>query len=216
MMCTSLTGAPTCQCVPKTCTGDPGTFFDTCGDPVCGGHRPHDGVPACTTEHAGDPCTCLGATCDPGDPCNRLLECATSDPTHGGLCPISRRSYKQNIEYLGAADLQRLHDELLKFRLASYQYDLPGASPAPHLGFIIDDVEPSPSVAANGDTVDLYGYTSMAVAAVQTQAREIDALKQEVEALRAQIATIAGGPCGAREARSRRSTARTSGGHDPT
>jgi len=103
------------------------------------------------------------------------------------MCPISRRAYKTNIEYLSAEDLTRLHDALLKFHLASYQYAIPGASPASHLGFIIDDVTPSPSVAEGGDTVDLYGYASMAVAAVQTQAREIAALQHEVESLRASI-----------------------------
>ncbi len=162
-------------------------FFYTCGDPVCGGHQPHPGVPACTTEQVGAPCACLGEECDPGDACNRLLECATSDPTHGGMCPISRRRYKQDIQYLSTQDVKRLHDVLLTFRLASYQYKLPGLSADTHLGFIIDDVEPSPSVAANGDTVDLYGYTSMAVAAVQEQAREIDQLTREVESLRQEL-----------------------------
>jgi len=150
---------------------------------------------SCTTQRSGAACDCVGAICDPGDPCNRLLECATSDPTDGGMCPISRRAYKTNIEYLSAEDLGRLHDALLKFRLASYQYAIPGASPASHLGFIIDDVAPSPSVAEGGDTVDLYGYASMAVAAVQTQAREIAALQREVESLRASIKSRGNGRC---------------------
>jgi len=136
-----------------------------------------------------------GETCDPGDVCNRLLECATSDPTRGGICPISHRMYKKNVAYLGEEDLKRLHDDLLTFRLASYQYNVPGASPATHLGFIIDDVAPSPLIAPNGDTVDLYGYTSMAVAALQTQAREIDALKHEVESLHVQITKGGRGNC---------------------
>ena len=37
------------------------------------------------------------------------------------------------------------------------------------------------------DMVDLYGYTSMAVAALQTQAREIEALEREVRALRREL-----------------------------
>jgi hypothetical protein len=185
--CTSLTGAPVCQCVPTPCQPGSGTYFYTCGDPVCGGHQSQPGVPACTTEQVGDPCACLGAECDPGDACDRLLECATSDPTHGEMCPISRRRYKQDIQYLSAQDVKRLHDALLNFRLASYQYNLPGAPADTHLGFIIDDVEPSPSVAPHGDTVDLYGYTSMAVAAVQEQAREIDQLTHQVESLRQEL-----------------------------
>jgi hypothetical protein len=172
-----------------------GTFFSTCGDPVCGGHRSDPGVPLCTTQQVGAACACLGEECDPSDPCNRLLECATSDPTHGGLCPISRRRYKQNIEYLSAEDVKRLHDAVLNFHLASYQYNVPGASAATHLGFIIDDVEPSPAVAASsGDTVDLYGYASMAVAAVQEQAREIDELTREVRLLERELHAARSGP----------------------
>ena len=188
--CTSLTGAPVCQCVPTPCRPGSGTYFYTCGDPVCGGHQSPPGVPACTTEQVGDPCACLGAECDPGDACDRLLECATSDPTHGEMCPISRRRYKTNIQYLSAQDVKRLHDALLTFRLASYQYNLPGTPADPHLGFIIDDVAPSPSVAPNGDTVDLYGYASMAVAAVQEQAREIDQLTRQVASLRQELKEI--------------------------
>jgi hypothetical protein len=71
--------------------------------------------------------------------------------------------------------------------LASYQYDLPGTPADRHLGFIIDDVEPSPSVTPIGDTVDLYAYTSMAVAAVQEQAPEIDQLTREVASLRQEL-----------------------------
>jgi hypothetical protein len=132
-------------------------------------------------------CSCLRAECDPGDYCNRLLECATSDPTHGGMCPISRRRYKENIQYLSAADVKRLHGQVLNLRLARYRYNLPGASSDSRLGFIIDDIGPSPAVAPNGDTVDLYGYTSMAVAALQEQAREIDRLEHEVRLLRQEL-----------------------------
>ena len=45
-------------------------------------------------------------------------------------------------------------------------------------------MEPSLSVDPVRDMVDLYAYTSMAVAALQTQAREIEALRNEVETLR--------------------------------
>ena len=108
--------------------------------------------------------------------------CATSDPTHGGMCPISRRAYKENIQYLSAADVRRLHDDLMSFRLATYQYK---AVPSErHLGFIIEDIEPSAAVDPGRDMADLYGYTSMAVAALQTQAREIKLLKKEVASLR--------------------------------
>src|SRR5207244_12084731 len=127
-----------------------------------------------------------GATCDPGSDCNQLLVCATSDPTHGGRCPISRRDAKEDIRYLGAAEARRLHDELMKFRLATFRYKAAAAART-QLGFIIDDVAPSPSIDSGRDMVDLYGYASMAVAALQTQAREIEVLKREVRALRPEL-----------------------------
>ena len=107
------------------------------------------------------------------------------------ICPgisLSRRAVKKNVQYLNDAEVKALHDALLEYRLASWQYTMPGSSPAKHLGFIIDDVEPSPSVAENGNTVDLYGYASMAVAAVQTQAREIAELRTAVASLQQRMA----------------------------
>jgi hypothetical protein len=152
---------------------------------VCGGpvERP-TGVAACTDQQVGTPCSPRGATCDPGSGCGQLLLCTETDPTLLG-CPISARRYKRNVQYLGDADVRRLHDELLKLRLATYQYKSENAASPDHLGFIIDDVGRSPAVGADGTRVDLYGYASMAVAAIQAQAREIDTLKREVAALRA-------------------------------
>jgi hypothetical protein len=135
---------------------------------------------------------------DPGTATPGLGTCKWSltrvdagDPVVSTVCGtvvFSRRAYKKNVQYLSDADVKRLHDALLAFHLASWQYTMPGASPATHLGFIIDDVEPSPSIAESGNAVDLYGYASMAVAAVQTQAREIDELKAAVASLQKQVA----------------------------
>lgn len=160
----------------------------TCGAPVCRvPSTPIPGVAPCTANQvAGTPCAPPGTRCDLRS-CEALLVCTRNDPTHGGRCPISRRAYKDDIKYLGDAELQRLYDELLKFRLATYRYKAPEASSQTHLGFIIDDVGPGPAVASDGDHVDLYGYASMAVAAVQTQARQIAQLQQEVETLKAQL-----------------------------
>jgi hypothetical protein len=162
-------------------------WFFTCGDPVCGGHR-DSGAPACTGgETAGSPCTPAGATCDPDDDfCNRLLRCSWEDPTRYG-CPISRRRYKRDVRYLEPDDLRRLYDELLRHRLATYRYATADEGSTPRLGFIIDDVPTSPAVDASGERVDLYGYASMAVAAVQAQARDIERLRDEVEALRSEL-----------------------------
>jgi hypothetical protein len=102
----------------------------------------------------------------------------------------SSRAAKKNVAYLSAAELKRVHDDLMAFPLASYQYtrpEVPESAAATHLGFIIEDVAPSPSIAETGKRVDLYGYTSMAVAALQTQSREIAALKESVAKLEARL-----------------------------
>ena len=141
-------------------------------------------IPACTTEKAGDACASVGTSCDPIDPCNVHLLCSNSDPTkQAGGCPISRAKYKRDIRYLSAAEVESYKRTLLATRLATYTYK---AAPeaGPQLGFIIDDVGAGPSVNADGETVNLYGYTSMAVAALQAQQGEIDALRAELAALR--------------------------------
>jgi len=185
-LCVGPTGSVTCCPGPAAECPSP-TWYYTCGDPVCGGHRDHPGVPPCSAgETPGAACSPEGATCDPGSDCNQLLVCATSDPTHGGRCPISRRDAKEDIRYLGAEEARRLHDELMKFRLATFRYK-EAAAARTQLGFMIDDVAPSPSIDPARDMVDLYGYTSMAVAALQTQAREIEALTREVRALRREL-----------------------------
>ncbi|HSV06275.1 MAG TPA: tail fiber domain-containing protein [Candidatus Binatus sp.] len=186
-----------CRCLGSTglvsCCPGPGAlcprpaWYNTCGDPACGGHRDHPGIPPCGPgETPGTACSPEGKTCDPGSFCNQLLRCATSDPTHGGMCPISRARYKKDVRYLGPEDVRRLHDELMKFPLATYRYK--GDACREHLGFIIEDVEPSLSVDAPDDIVDLYGYTSMAVAALQVQARQLAALEREVAALKRELA----------------------------
>jgi len=183
-LCVGPGGSVTCCPGPAAECSSPSWFY-TCGDPVCGGHR-DQGVPPCGSgETPGAACAPEGARCDPGDFCDRLLVCAASDPVQRGGCPISRRRAKEHIRYLGESDLRRLHDELMRFRLATFQYR-ENASRT-QLGFIIDDVEPSLSIDPVRDLVDLYGYTSMAVAALQTQAREIEALRSEVESLRREL-----------------------------
>jgi hypothetical protein len=157
----------------------------TCGDVVCRGATRDPSIPLCGAREAGDGCASRGLECDiRGDDCNRTLVCAASDPTAGG-CPISKRVYKTDIRYLSAQETDAVRDELLAMPLATWQYTAEGAGAATHLGFVIDDVPASPAVSESGDTVDLYGYTSMAIAALQAQQREIEALRAEVEALKA-------------------------------
>ena len=176
-----------CECVtPGTPAGSLSLFY-TCGDPVCRGYTPNSGTPLCSTEQAGDPCRVEGMGCNPQDECNRLLTCTSSDPKlRPGGCPISRQRYKNDIHYLSEAELTRYREELLELRLATWKYKHDPSKE--RLGFIIDDNEQSAAVDQLRDMVDLYGYTSMAIATLQLQAREIEALRRrlaELEAARA-------------------------------
>jgi len=187
-LCVGSTGRSSC-CPGPAAECPPLAWYYTCGDPVCRGHRDRPGVARCGPGQApGTACTPEGKTCDPGSFCNETLVCATSDPTSTFLgCPISRARYKNDIRYLSAVDRRRVRDALLHLKLARYRYKGENRSAPTHLGFIIDDAGVSPAVAPNGNMVDLYGYASMAVAAIQTQAREIADLQHQVEALRRQF-----------------------------
>ena len=163
-------------------SGGPLQWFATCGDPVCSNLQADDdpSVPNCSDAMAeGTACTDEGARCETLE-CGVQHVCASESPIGNFGCPISRARYKREIEYVDDAQLSRLHDELTHLPLATWQYKHePGV---PQLGFIIDDIEPS--AAVSGDHVNVYGYLSMAVAAIQVQQRQIDALHAEVEALR--------------------------------
>jgi len=169
-------------------------WYMTCGLPVCrvppadGGGGSSGGIAACDPgmgEKAGASCKTIDAECNPGSACGEMLVCTTSDPTHGGVCPKSRAMYKTQIEYVDPVERARLAADLQTIPLVRYRYkDAPDRS---HLGFIIEDVEPSPSVDSQRDQVDLYGYASMAVAAIQEQSKEIAELRREVEGLKVEL-----------------------------
>jgi hypothetical protein len=127
---------------------------------------------------------CGSTTCMPGETCCSGVPYPSPTCT-SGPCAKSRRAYKKDISYLADDERQRLTDELYGFRLATYHYKAETTSDPTHLGFIIDDVAPSAAVdQRTGDHVDLYGYTTMTVAALQTQAREIAELRREIDALK--------------------------------
>lgn len=164
------------------------TLWQTCGDPVCRGWVAK-GLPRCGQHTAGDACfrSMVGRECDPGDSCNTTLVCDFTNPTGTAGCPISRAAFKRDIAYLNPTQVDALYGDIRDVKLASWIYkdDVTGA---PHTGFIIDDMAPgSPAVTRDGDHVDLYGYTSMTVAAVQAQARRIDALEKELADLKAEL-----------------------------
>jgi len=161
--------------------------YTTCGDPACSGYSgPFDGVPLCSevdSPSVGDECSEDGLTCDPVDDCNALVVCAAEDPKdQTGGCPISKAEHKSAIDYLSPEELAAVERELMAVKLARWHYT--DESPdATRLGFLIDDVPGSPAVRPNGEQVDLYGYTSMAVAALQAQAAQIEALETRLKAL---------------------------------
>lgn len=181
-------------CLGKDDTAAEGdlTWYPTCGDPACSGYSgPFEGVPLCTDEALGEPCETEGARCDPEDACNALVTCATEDPTaQEGGCPISLRKAKKNIAYLSEEERAALSDALLKTRLARYHYNPQAESEPLRLGFIIDDQPGSPAVLPDGAHVDLYGYTSMAVATIQRQEAEIALLRAELAELRARTEAL--------------------------
>lgn len=169
------------------------SWYETCGYPICreGSYKPVAGIPACTTQVVGAPCTIKDALCDLQNDCGIRLLCTDSDPKgQKGGCPISRKKYKKDIDYLTEEDREKLRENVLQLRLARYHYITESAKQKRHLGFIIEDLPDYtqlPAVTPDGKSVDLYGYISMAISAVQTQAKEIAALKAEVRALQSRI-----------------------------
>ncbi|MSP92191.1 MAG: hypothetical protein EXR79_10385 [Myxococcales bacterium] len=166
-------------------TGGPPQWYLTCGAPVCQGWTPNPNVPLCASQQTGDACKVAGEMCDPKNGCNAYLLCTASDPTMGpGGCPKSRRSLKSDVAYVTPAEARGLHDQVLQTKLATYRYTAMGEHGRRHLGFIIED-QPAGSVAVDPgrDMVELYGYLSMSVAALQEQARRIEALQRKVEEL---------------------------------
>ncbi len=162
------------------------TWFSTCGDPVCkqGGWK-DKGLPLCSKSEAkGAKCDPKGAKCDPKDDCNSTLLCSDKDPKAGpGGCPISQRAAKRDIRYLSPTDEGRYAAELAAMKLATWRYK--GGDGSTKLGFIIDDTPASVAVDGRGDRVDLYSYTSLAIAALKQQQRQISELRAEIAALKA-------------------------------
>ncbi len=172
-------------------------WYTTCGDPVCmdppdAGAMPPAGVAPCTNEMVAGACTTAGATCWPANStCGQLLVCATSDPMDNpGGCPISRVSHKKGIQYLSEAEVASIADEAKTMRLSSWQYKAEGESVRRHVGFLIDDMPQSIAVSDSGERVDLYGYTSMAIAAVQVQDKRLESLERELVSMRAEMVRL--------------------------
>jgi hypothetical protein len=184
----SLTCGQGCDPVVTGRCGSPQLqWYTTCGYPVCRAGvdaGAADAGPACPK--IGTPCATQGQGCGTpsDDNCGVTLVCSDHDPKSMG-CPISSREFKNGISYLDDAELERLHDETLGIRLATYNYDSRVADPHPtHLGFIIEDAPETPAADTARHRVDLYGYMSMVVATMQVQEKEMADLRKELAATR--------------------------------
>ena len=131
---------------------------------------------------------CGANICKKGQTCCSGVPFPQPTCIDGMQCPISQRQHKKDISYLSQTDRQQLNDELMSFRLATYRYKSETKEDREHLGFIIDDVAPSPAVLQSGERVDMYGYQTMAVAALQTQAIEMTKMRRELDELKASCA----------------------------
>jgi hypothetical protein len=104
-------------------------------------------------------------------------------------CPVSTAGAKEDIHYVSDSDAEHLRQSLMRIPLATYRYKGPDSTT--HLGFIIEDVElRSPAVLPSRDRVDLYGYVTMAVAALQRQEKDIAVLKADVARLEQENAAL--------------------------
>ena len=182
-ICLPAGGPPACKLKPEACPAD--CVLDKACPQKC--HCPGGGAPC-----GDDICTPNQLCCD-GIP--------FPEPTcySGDYCPKSKREYKADIHYLGGAELTALHRDLMQHKVATYRYKDDGVAGPSHLGFIIDDVAPSPSVGVSGERVNIYGYTTMAVAALQVQQDRIDTLERELAQLKALLGERASKPAKTRD-----------------
>ncbi len=138
----------------------------------------------------GNVCCGIGEICCTGVPFEPGEGSCIPEDSVGG-CPQSLRSVKDDIEYLSSEQVEALGQQAKEIRLTTWRYKSePESMGSQHLGFIIEDVPGPYTVQADGRHVNLYGYTSLAVAAVQTQAKEIELLKEQVELLKAQVEAL--------------------------
>lgn len=135
----------------------------------------------------GEPCAQDGQVCKYtcGGAGGRVCHNGVWQAAQGGPCAISSRRAKRDIHYLDAVDERRVANEALALRLATYEYRDVALAGKRRLGFIIEDNPTgSPAVDRDGNMIDLYGYTSMLLAATKQQAVEIAALKRDIADLK--------------------------------
>jgi hypothetical protein len=93
---------------------------------------------------------------------------------------FSTAEVKENIHYTNPLEIDEIYSELLKLKLTTYNYKSDDENV---LGVISEDLGMHPTLGGD-KTVNLYTYTSMCVAAIQSQSREIRSLRQEIEIMK--------------------------------
>jgi len=153
---------------------------------ACDAPNPDSECPA-AIPNLGAACAPEGKFCSYDCEANMARECMGAvwvERSAPGGCPISRRRAKRDIEYLSPSELDRLARDVAHLPLATFEYVDPALAGRRRLGFILEDAPGSFAVDPERSQVDLYGYTSLVLAASQAQARRIEALEREVRALR--------------------------------
>ncbi len=175
-------GGSFCECTP--CVAFP---VGTCTrPPVWQCNAAPAGCPA-VSPRLGDACANEGRRCEYG--CNSpggALQCTDGVWVRGTFenCPISTRRLKRDIAYVSPAEADALAAQLRATRLATYFYEHPGMDgQRRRLGFILEDQPHGFAVDPERSQVDLYGFTSLLVATVQSQDRTIRALERRVTQL---------------------------------
>lgn len=153
---------------------------------ACEAPNMEPGCPA-AQPRLGTACAPEGQVCDYGCEDGARRVCVDGGWTRSSMpggCPVSTQQAKRDIEYLDAAAVEALATAVETTRLATYEYTDPARSGRRRLGFILEDQAGSFAVDPEQSQVDLYGYTSMLVAAVQAQSRRIEELERELAAIR--------------------------------
>ncbi|MBS2019486.1 MAG: hypothetical protein JST00_41875 [Deltaproteobacteria bacterium] len=182
--CTCGVFCPSFPVGQRDCDADAGVTTNCCDRSKAPTWHCFDGPKRCPSPrpHIGDPCTNKEDSCAIGPPseCGQtILACNGKNwEMPRNECPASTEKAKREIAYVTQRDARALRDDLLRVQLATYRYK---SDSSHHLGFIIEDMPPgSPAVLESRDHVDLYGYVSMAVAAIQVQQAQIEKLESEL------------------------------------
>lgn len=155
----------------------------------CDRQPPAVGCPAASPRF-GDVCSQEGLNCEYGcNSPNGAVTCRSGVWQRGSFdnCPMSTRALKRDIEYVSATEADALAAQVRATRLATYEYTIPSMAGRRRLGFILENQPASFAADPERSQVDLYGYTSLLVAAVQSQARQIETLQRQVEDLQRQL-----------------------------